>query len=306
MVNVRVDIDQSEVFAMVNTFTRGLREAEKFVAKETERVIRNNIFDDFVRLLAARAGSGWTRYYTDHLIAVMRATIPIQTYVSEGILEIGFDLENLGDWNDLERGAHYRALIEGNDGGHAHHGLNPHPAQIDLPYAGQGLINDDSGGSDYNGGSERRKEFWEQVVIGGDLSFPLGLRKGKGNWTYGELAAYMGYPPIDSYEEITFKRTIAWGGKAPQWLWLENGFNDSEPEINPVDFLRSIELVTECVAREIYEGEIIELVRLAEASGGSVNIAGRPYEVIPGRGASFLAYREKLGRVDYTKCFGRI
>lgn len=305
MTEMFIEVDQSEVFSMVDTFTHGIVEAERFVAKEIENVIRYNVFDEFIRLLTARAGPGWNGIYTDHLIAVLKSSVPVFSTVFEGQVEVTFDLDGIGDYNDLEAGAHYGAITEGNEDGHigvgktsgTHHGLNPHPARIELPYEGEDMINYDP---------QDRLDFWEQVVIGRDMSFPLKLRKGKDVWTYEELAAYMGYPPVPTYTEIAFQRTLAWGSKAPQWLWLENGFTGSDPEIYPVDFINSIENVVYCIAGEIYESEVVALVKLADEKGARINAAGRPYEVIPGRGASYVRYREGIGHPDIHKCFGRI
>jgi len=305
MTEMRIEVDQSEVFGMVKTFTEGIEDAERFVEKEIERIVRRVVFEDFIYSLGARAGPGWNRIYSEHLSTVLKTKVPIFATIYDGIIEVYLDFDGIGDWNDIEATAHLRALTPGNEDAHAgkgktsgtHHGLNPHPAQIELPYVDQELINSDP---------QDRLDFWEQVVIGRDMSFPLKLRKGKDVWTYEELANYMGYPPIPTYNEIAFQRTLIWKDRAPQWLWLENGFQASDPEIYPVDFTNTMENVIYCIAGEIYEKEIHALIQLTEQAGVRINAAGRPFEVLPGRGASYVKYREGIGNPNIGKCLGRV
>jgi hypothetical protein len=280
-INVHIDLDQSGVFSMVETFTTQLADAEFFAAKEIERVLKEELFEIVVRRLGARAGPGWSKVYTDHLVHAMKAYVPFVVNRSGAIVEVGFTLDNLGDYSDLERGAHMKA-IESQE-------WIPHPSQIQLPYEGQPLANE----------QERRQEFWEAVVIGRDMSFPVGPNGQR-------TAADLGY--IATYDEVALARVLdAWLYKAPEWLWLENGFNESKPEIYPVDFVRTLELITSCVASKIYEAAIEALQIAAQSAGQAVGvgIGGRPFAK---RGGQFVAYKEQLNLAvgDYSGCIGGI
>lgn len=300
---------------MSETYIRNSSRAASFAERYIYRAIRIEVLDRFVRALCLRAGPGWPQIYTDHLVAALYNT-PIGVAGGEQVLKgyhssysgvsIDFRLEGLGDYKDFERGAHFQALLAaGGDGGHKHHGMNPHPAKVELPYAGQALMND----------SEKRAEFWEEVVVGGDLEYQIGLMKGKSHWTIGEHMAYLGYE-VSPLNEIYLARTIAWGSKAPQWLLLENGsggiFGATDPEIRPVDFLNSIDSVSKCIAERIFTSVFTTLVELAEEQGVRLGRTGIPYQVIEGRGASFAPYKEiteaelAANLSDYEICFGRI
>lgn len=288
MTTVRIDLDQSAILSMVQTFTSQLTLAEEFAAKDIENKIRYLVFDDFVRSLCARAGTGWSEVYTDHLVYAMKALIPINTSASGGRVTVEYDLEALGDYSDLERGFHHRA-IEAQE-------WSRHPSLVDLPYQGQPLATD----------SERRKEFWEQVVVGRDFSFELNLRRGAGF----AIAADLGY--VATFDEVAFARVSeGWGYTvAPEWLWLENGLDVAEPHINPVDFTRSLEVVTGCIAQRVYEGAILGLVRVAEAAGGSIAVGsrGRLYRASGPLGGTTVKYRAEIDSStdDIYGCFGSI
>lgn len=323
-------IDQQGILAMAGSFEKSLPRAEKFAERFIVRAIREEVLDSFVRRLCARAGAGWPEIYTDHLVTVLR-TVPITVQGGAQILgdrsvgdygtksvrgiDVSFNLESLGDYNDFEAGAHYKALLaQGGEENHPpsaglrnhgksgeHHGMNPHPARVNLPYGNEDLMND----------VETRKEFFEQVIVGGDLSFPLQLRKGKGVWTLEEHMQRMGYE-VSTLNETYLARVIAWGSKAPQWLLLQNGsdaiMHGSIPKVNSVDFYFSIQRAAICIATQITTSVIHSLIKQAQEQGVRLGRTGLPYEVIPGRGASFAPYKEitdfEIG--NYQHCFGAV
>ncbi len=302
MIAVDVQLDQSATYAMIDTFERNLLAAEQFAAKEIERVIRYQIFGSVVHRLGARAGDGFPYVYREHLSNFMRMNVPIIVQAEgNGFMSVSFNLDGLGTYSDLELGAHHQALLSidrdslptTRKGGLKY---NIHPPKVQLPYTGQELEND----------PERRQEFWEQVIIGRDFGYTMGLMRGRQEWTIGELTG----GDIPTFEEVAAARVMeAWVpmGVAPEYLWLENGFTESEPRIYPVDFSRTLENITYCVAERIYEGALIGLVRLAEAAGGSVGVGrlGRPFERSTGQ---FVPYRAEIDEstADISSCLGDI
>jgi hypothetical protein len=226
----------------------------------------------------------------------MRVNVPIDAVVTGGgHMEVSFDLSSLGDWSDLEYGAHHRALIYEEPGtlGTTRTGkakYNPHPAQVQLPYAQQPLMND----------KDRRQEFWETAIVSQE-TFITNFRRGSG---------YLEISNAPTFEEVAAARVFeAWVpmGVAPEWLWLEYGFDISEPRIPPMDFTRTIKLISTCVASKIYEGALVGLVHLAEAAGSAIGVgsAGRPFQKTTGR---FVAYKEEIDQstADTSGCFGSI
>lgn len=308
IIDVSASIDNTAVNAMVATFDKNIYRAQQLALSYIERAIRFEVLDIFVRALCVRAGPGWPQVYTDHLVAVIRNTVSrdITKYVGKDRMSLGLlaDFNQVGSYQDFKKGAHFRALTLGDSpelhkSGKNHHGGNPHPGRVTLPYKGEPLLVPDEG---------RRQEFWERVVIDRDFSFELAWKRGKGNWTLQDHMDALGYE-VASYEEVAMARAIAWGDKAPQWLLLENGseevFHGSKPAIKPVDFLRSIKLVSDCIASTIYEGAIQTLVELSESAGVAVGSTGIPYARTTGR---FAPYKELLdiNVADYSTCFGRV
>lgn len=296
MVEVRVEIDQSGVYSMIRTFEANLKNAELFAAAEIERALRYQVFTDVVQQLAIRAGPGFPPVYQDHLSTFMRLNVPIRVAVEgEGFLSVEFSLDGLGDYTDLELGAHHNALIYEEPGsfGTTRSGkakYNPHPAQISLPYGGEPLMND----------AERRQEFWETAIVNQE-TFVTNFRRGSG---------FLEITNAPTFEEVAAARVFeAWipAGVAPEWLWLENGFSESEPRIYPVDFSFVLEQVSHCVASRIYEGALLGLVAVAEAAGGAIGVGslGRPFQRASGQ---FVKYREQidLETADISECLGAI
>lgn len=297
MVSVHVEIDQSSTYAMVETFEGEILNAERFAANEIEHAIRYDIFRGLVHRLGARAGEGFPPVYRDHLANFMVRNVPINIdFEGEGILIVEFDLDNLGDYTDLEAGAHHKALIYEEPGatygftGKGKAKYNPHPAQVDLPYAGQDLMND----------AGRRQEFWEQAIVGQE-GFITNFRRGGG---------FLEIHDAPTFEDVAAARVFeAWVpmGVAPEWLWLENGFTESEPRIYPVDFIYTLESAALCVSTSIYEGVLLGLIEVAEAAGGAIGVGsrGRPFQRASGQ---FVPYRQAIDFAipDVSHCLGDI
>jgi len=300
MVTVRVELDQSATYAMIDTFTENLQAAEQFAINQIKDRIRYEVFGTVVYALGARAGEGFPRVYREHLSNFMRLNVPINAYASgDGIISINYDFNSLGDYTDLELGAHHQALIAIDKGSLAttsKGGLKYiiHPPVVNLPYQGEPLEND----------SDKRQDFWERVIVDRELDYAPGLRRGASEWTIEELLG----GNVPTFEDVAAARVFeAWipAGVAPEWLWLENGFTESEPRIYPVDFTQTLENITYCVADKIYEEAIIGLVRLAEAAGGAIGVGskGRPYERASGQ---FAPYRQEINTADISECLGSI
>jgi hypothetical protein len=326
-IDIRTVINQQPVLAAMGSAEKSMPRAYKFAERYIVNAIRNEVFTIFVQRLAARAGPGFPEIYTEHLMTAMQY-LPIgieggqQVFAGKGDyignyggISVAFSIDSLGDFTDFERGAHYKALLAtGGEDNHPpstgsrnhgksgeHHGLNPHPARVELPYGGEPLMNQ----------PEARKNFWESVVIDRDFGQEILLRRGKGNWTIGDHMERMGYE-VSTENETYLARTLAWGNKAPQWLLLEYGsdrlFGNSRPKILPVNFYQSLQLITNCIGSSITRGVIESLNEQANAYGAQLNRAGQPFQVIPGRGASYTPYKEitEFKIADYKHCFGQI
>jgi hypothetical protein len=281
---------------MVRTFEEGLYNAESFAAHEIENRIRFTVFDEVVHRLGARAGQGFPSVYRDHLANFMKINININVVAQgNGFMSVEYDLDGLGGYGELELGAHHQALEYEEPGsygvtrtGKARY--NPHPNKVQLPYAGQALMNE----------AERRQEFWEEAIVG-QQGFITNFRRGSG---------YLEITNAPTFEEIAAARVFeAWipSGTAPEWLWLENGFNESEPRIPPQDFSRTLRNISACVAEKIYEGALIGLIRVAERAGGAIAVGstGRPFFKSSGR---FVEYRGEIDEstTDTNECLGRL
>lgn len=289
MLNVRTEIDLSGVYAMVETFERGLDDAERFAINKIQQVVRTEIIPTAVPLLCTRAGPGWPDVYTEHLLFFMQINTQVEAItLGEGRLEVGVDFGNLGDYSDLERGFHHQALIAIEPGvtksGKAKYTMNV--PKVNLPYGGEPLMNE----------KDRRAEFWETAIVNQE-PFVTNLRRGAG---------HLVIENAPTFEEVAAARVDAWIslGKAPQWLLLENGYSEYEPEIYPVDFSESLSAIIGCVASTIYEGALLTLIELAEQAG-SVRVVGQsgPRSGTTGK---FIAYRDVLSsRIDdYSGCIG--
>ena len=306
---ITTEIDMTPILAMVSTFENGMAQAYQLAKQRIQVTIRNEVLDTFVRNICAAAGPGWPEVYTDHLVAALKVNVANSTFGSNSDrnMFLLYNFEELGDYKDFEAGAHYQALLAAGgeenhpagSSGSGHHGINPHPARVRLPYKGQQLLNEDDA---------RRQEFWERVVIDRDFGYELLMRKGKGNWTIGEHMEKFGYD-IATFDEVAAERVLAWGPKAPEWLLLENGsdslMHGSRPVVRPTHFMTLVATAMGCVMEHIYTGAVETLVELAENAGAAVGSSGIPYARTSGR---FTSYKElldiKVG--DYTPCFGRI
>lgn len=303
------------VLSMVSTFENGIGQAIRLAGQRIRYAVRNDVLDTFVRNICATAGPGWPDVYTDHLVAALKfSAAPVN---SGGALTFGankdfnlfllYDFDSLGDYKDFERGAHFQALLAtGGEENHpagsegkGHHGINPHPARVRLPYTGEPLMNEDSA---------RRQEFWERVIVDRDYGYGLLMKKGKDNWTLAEHMARFGYD-VATFDEVATERVLAWGPKAPEWLLLENGsdaiMHGSRPVVRPTHFMELVATAMGCVMEQIYSGAVETLIELAEQSGARINVAGQPYSPATGR---YTPYKQLLDiKVkDYTPCFGKI
>lgn len=280
---IRIDLDQTEFFNYVAAAVEGLQDYDIFVTKQVDRYIRIAAFDEAVRLLAARAGPGWSQVYTDHLVRVLKTRVPILGGGEAGRVEMFFDLEALGGYSELSYGRASQALISTGT-------FLIHPPQVELPYIGQPLISE----------QDARQEFWENVVVDRDGGYAFGPHK---QFTMANL----GY--VQTYDEVAMARVLAWGNKAPEWLWLENGFNESKPEIYPVDFARSIESVATCIASSLFNKATVAIIQISAGKKASIAVgaSGRPFEKATGR---FISYKDTLDKVlsdfDPSKCLGSL
>lgn len=282
MTTIRTEIDLSGVYSMVETFEYGLDDAERFAINQINEVIRRDVLGISVRNLCSRAGPGWPEVYTEHLVYFMQLNTRVEAYsVGVGTIEVEVDFSNLGDYSDLERGFHMGALIDSGEK------WNIHPPQVVLPYNGQTLLNE----------VEKRADFWERAIVNRE---PYYVNRGKKG-----VRLITNVPSLD---EVYNARVSAWIslGVAPQWVLLENGYTEYEPHIYSVDFVDALESIVSCVARTIYEGALVTLIKLAESAGESVRVVGRSAPR-SGRSGRFISYKNVLDQSvpDYSRCLGR-
>lgn len=302
MVIVRTEIDLSGVYSMVETFERGLDDAERFAINKIHEVVRRDVLGISIRNLCSQAGPGWPQVYTEHLVAFMQLNTIIEaTSLGNGLMEVDVNFANLGGYDELFTGWHHQAIEDfdlaqtGAKGG-TKAVLNP--PKVDLPYVGQELYVR-KGAETVGRDQEIRQEFWEQAIVG-QQPFLTNFPRGKNG--------FLMVPPGPTYEQVAAARVDNWiaMGVAPQWVLLENGYTESEPEILSVDFSNSLETIINCVAESIYEGALVTLIRLAEDAGESVRVVGgsAPRSATTGR---FIAYKEVLDQSvpDYSSCLGR-
>lgn len=272
---------------MVDTFERGLDDAERFAINKTNEAIKRDVLGTSIRALGEAGGEGFPEVYIDHLIRHMRYNTHISSNTfGNGQMEIEVTFSNMGDYDDLARGFHDGALIQEETGAHGYGKLsgkpkyNIHPPQVQLPYNGEPLMNE----------QERRQEFWEQAVVDGE-PFQTDMK--------GLTVT------APSFGEVAYNRVSAWEGLgvAPEWLLLEYGYTESRPEVSPVDFTNSLESIINCVASEIYTGAVVALIKIAQDAGESIRVVGTSAPR-SGRTGRFVAYKEALAEVetDYSHC----
>lgn len=302
MLDIRTEIDLSGVYSMVETFEFGIDDAERFAINKIHEVVRRDVLGISVRNLCSQAGPGWPDVYTEHLVAFMQLKTNVNAVsYGSGIIEVTVDFDNLGGYEELFTGWHHQAIEDfdlaqtGAKGG-TKAVLNP--PKVDLPYIDQELYvrkGAETAGRD----QEIRQEFWEQAIVG-QMPFLTNFPRGKNG--------YLMVPPGPTYEQVAAARVDNWiaMGVAPEWVLLENGYTESEPEIFSVDFSDSLETIINCVATSIYEGALVTLINIAEEAGEAISIVGgsAPRSRSTGR---FVKYREVLDQSvpDYSGCLGR-
>jgi hypothetical protein len=230
----------------------------------------------------------------------MQLNTRIEAIPSADQVEVTVDFDNMGDYSDLYTGWHHQAIEDfdlaqtGAKGGTK---AVKNPPKVDLPYVGQELYvrtGSNTAGRD----QEIRQEFWEQAIVG-QQPFITNFPRGKNG--------FLIVPPGPTYEQVAAARVDNWIGMgvAPEWLLLENGYSESEPEIYPVHFEATLTDMIQCVAESIYEGAVVALIRLAEQAGERVSVVGgsAPRSSRSGR---FISYKNVLDDTvpDFSRCLG--
>jgi hypothetical protein len=241
--------------------------------------------------------------YSLHLIEFMNTNMDIKVEVIGARASIIVDLTRLGDKYDLTYGYHHQALLGEAYGGEEGEWEDIHPAQVDLPWE-YGFNT-----SELMSSKSRRREFWEQVVIGRDI---VGFANTLGNpGIQAAVASILSRRGVPTYEQVAAARVAAWREKnvAPEWLLLEYGAKGT-PLIKPVNFLEVIENALYCYLGRVADQAEQTLLQVFDRARNvtRVSVVGRPYEVIPGRGASFVRYADirDLNPVDITPCLNII
>lgn len=124
-VTFNVDVSDEEVFQ--NRIRRASGATTQAIARaslKAQGLINNVIYSTFEKA-ASLAGEGFPAIYADHLLSTIDANPPL--VIVEGLtLDLEFDFEELGTYDDFEAGFHYQATTTTGE-------------KIDLPYQGQDL-----------------------------------------------------------------------------------------------------------------------------------------------------------------------
>lgn len=139
-INVRVDGEESILKALGSAST-GISSIMYRSAGIMETKLKQEIYTVF-EVACSSAGAGFPAVYTQQLLGTL-STIPLFIDVTSTILDISFDPDLLGTYEEFSEGFHYHASLQG--GG-----------KVELPYGGEALKNT----------PEQRYQFWLSVATG--------------------------------------------------------------------------------------------------------------------------------------------
>lgn len=205
----------------------------------------------------ASTGGAFPDVYARHLHRGIRSLTPNVFATEDGLVAETYDIRELGDFADLERGFHYHALIETDE-------FNIHPQIVQLPYGGEPLLND------FN----KRYDFWKAVVDG----VPYTVQ-------------FKGYtrdiPTEGLYQQTLAARVQEWGGSYPEWILLDNG-SEYYPSFGPTHFIEIIRSSTFTFMSEVYEDILTSLIDAASRPGVGINSANQLIDKTTGRYTKYL------------------
>src|SRR6185369_10054402 len=136
LLNIRVNTNLDSLIEAIYQLGDNLSDVTTFAAGQIIQGIRNEIFEDMVRTLAAEAGD-FPQIYTEHLVQFMKL-MPITVTTEAKRMRINIGLEALGNKTDLSLGYHDQALLDKGGDWSIHIGHSGHDSQsqVQLPWKG--------------------------------------------------------------------------------------------------------------------------------------------------------------------------
>lgn len=226
----------------------------------------------------ANAGPGFPVEYAAHLHRSLGLIRP-NVIIHNSEIQITYtDVDTLGDLADLEEGFHFQAIETGDypEGFSVEH---PGPLKALLPGPDQDIF----ALSEYHARPDRRQEYWD-AIVNGDVDFlvtfgPPGGKEANGPQSPPEWSREYPIPP-NAYQNTIRARVTIWGGRYPEWLLLEDGW-EGDPYIQPGGFGDTLEENVADFVEDRYQQYVDDLVAEIEngetiAKGGFLrNVAGQ-------------------------------
>lgn len=286
-IDLRVDYDDIvEQYAanLLTNFMPSLR----FAVSLAERQLRNFILPQAVYIMGERAGEGFPRSYVNHLAQAVRQS---EIYIDEGSSSVAvtISLGHLGDWEDLELGAHQNAMIadgmDDSDFKSFRFTTKGELKKVTLPYTGEALYNS----------KERRTEWWNDAIVNRDFHTNVGA-----NWDWVRNQSpenAWSAENVPTFERIASDRVNqAWvpNNVAPEWLLLEYGTPAGTlPVVEPQNFMYNLERVCACALDRIMINAVEEMEEKIASGAVRIKAAGggirAPYSTVTGQ---YLPYVE--------------
>jgi len=202
--------------------------------------------------------------YANHLRLGINSLSPTVYQTNDGLVAEYYDLESMGDYQLLEEGFHYHAILEVDKNAFS----VSNPPRVEIPYTGEPLYNE----------FEKRYDFWQALVNGEDYEVTFG--KGKSSHTKFISTAGL-------YEETLRARVRYWGDRYPEWLLLEYG-QDFYPESTPTHFKELTEIRVQEYLQEVYEEIVNSVIDAWNQPTVTRNAAGRLIDAETGRFVKYL------------------
>lgn len=252
---ISVNIDASDIIHDIEEFEGAIELANKSAVARIEHDLRS-IIRETVEI--AFEESGLHPIYQNHLRQGIKSIRPYVYGTPDGLIAEYYDIEGLGDYEDLEQGFHYHAILDVDKSEFS----VSNPQRVELPYAGEDLYNE----------FEKRYAFWLAVIHGEPVEVEFGGGKGPKGRPIPKHKKVISTTGL--YIETLNARVQWWGNRYPEWLLLEYG-TDTEPVINPTHFKELLEERVSEYMTEIYEEILDSIVSVWEQPTVSRNSAGR-------------------------------
>jgi hypothetical protein len=210
LVNVRINAD--EIIHDIDELVGAIGVANRSAVARIREGLRDIIIGTYNEAVN-EAGDGFSPIYENHLRHGILSLQPEVTATDFGLEAQYYEISSLGDFQDLQEGFHYHAILQIPD---KKAFSVSSPARVELPYGGEELYND----------FDQRYDFWQALVDGADFEIHLGAGKSSHSKTISTAGLY---------DQTLQARVNWWGGRYPEWLLLEYGV-EYYPSIPPTHF----------------------------------------------------------------------